>query len=204
MHKWVYSKAECLKNELDAKGFDNLTDEEIEKAYYFSKILKNMVCIDKEQQIVEAMEKSGDEEEIMKKVSKYSDYPVNERFYSPKTPYMGPWKEPPYMRDMEYSRDMDRHERRMYTPDAQIPVNNNMGNHMNDYREGNAWKMRKKYFETKEMHPKNVAEDKQPRVLDAEKYVKSAMQDIMDMVNDAWPEEKQAVKNVINQFLPKL
>ena len=225
MHKWVYEKAECLKNELCANGM-NLTHEQLEEAYYYSKILKNMVCIDKEVKIVEAMEKSENEDEIMEKIEQYTDYP-EKRFYNsnryangryaPKGRGMRRYTEPMMMyedydmEDAERMRDMDRKGmgKMYYTSGSE---NGNMrsqmssqnSNSMRDMREGKSGRNRVRYFESKEMHKANTPEDKQAKMHELEEYAKELSSDVVEMIEDATPEERTMLKNKITMLANRI
>ena len=202
MHKWVYEKAECLKNELCGIGMDNLTHEQLEEAYYFSKILKNLVCIDKEHQIVEAMEKSEENDEIMEKLEMYTDYPekrfYNSRRYVPRhythmTPDMyRDWND---MDEKERMRDIDRESmgRMYYTSGTR-----------NDPRMGKSGKGRMRYFESKEMHKANTPNDKAAKMKDLEAYAKELTEDVVEMVADATPEEKMLLRQKMETLISKI
>lgn len=218
MHKWCYEKAECLKNELCSIGMDNLTKEQLEEAYYFSKILKNLVETDQMYHIVDAMEKSEKDDEIMEKIGQYTDYPekryynmrryANGRFapgsrrrgYEEKydmTPEMYKhWSE---MDEDERMRDLDRETGRMYYTTA---MRNNSGSR--DMREGRSGQSRVRYYESKTAHAANTMEDKQAKMKDLEDYAKHLTEDVVEMVADATPEEKTLLKQKMQTLITKI
>jgi len=79
MHKWLMEKGKCLKTEMENHGIDNLTKDDLEEAYYYSKILKNLMCIEKDGKIVEAMEQAENEDN-MDMIEEFEDYP-EKRYY---------------------------------------------------------------------------------------------------------------------------
>lgn len=105
-------KGKCLKMEMENKGIDNLTMEDLQEAYYFSKIIKNLMCVEKDGKIVEAMEKAENDDN-MDMIEMYEDYP-EKKYYrgqprNSKGQYMsrngrmgrGYYTEPDYMMDMD-------------------------------------------------------------------------------------------------------
>jgi hypothetical protein len=103
----------------------------------------------------------------------------NEHRYYPKDDY-----DKRYM--MPYYRDMDRPYGKMYyggdgdTSSMAYPYE--LG--MRDFREGRSPMTRRSYMEAKEMHM-----DKSHQMKELEKYVSELTKDIVEMVEDASPEE---------------
>lgn len=202
MHKWVYEKAEALKNEMCSIGCDNLTHENLEEAYYMSKILKNLVCIDKEYHIVDAMEKSENADN-MEMIERYSDYPTK-RYYREK--YM-PMDIDMYREDdREKMKDIDRKMgRRFYTESmpmsnmnsSSMNGNNSNGNNSRDSREGRSGMSRMKYYEHKD------SADAQTKMHDLEDYMKDLSSDVTEMLVGATPEQKQMVKQKMQVLMQK-
>ena len=143
MHKWAKQIMECVKAKVDGIGIDNFEGQNLDDLKDFTEIAKNIACFDKDYRIVEAMEKSEDNEDIMRMLEQYEDYP-DRRFYDNyrymrtgkyapkgKGTYVGRrgYEEPPYWHrypydmtdtdygDMERMRDMDRPHGRMYYTD---------------------------------------------------------------------------------------
>lgn len=166
MHKWAKQIMECVKAKVDGIGIDNFEGKNLDDLKDFTEIAKNIACFDKDYRIVEAMEKSEDNEDIMRMLEQYEDYPdrryydhyryANGRF-APKghgtyrkgyeeTPYrhMTPedyhsWENKP---EAERRRDLDRMQGRMFFSE---PVS-----------EGKYEHARRNYTETK--HTKNEEE----------------------------------------------
>lgn len=61
---------------------------------------------------------------------------------------------------------------------------------LHDEREGRSPRQRRMYMETKTMHK----DDKEIRMAELEKYAQDLTTDIMEMIEDASPEEKQALQ----------
>lgn len=72
-------------------------------------------------------------------------------------------------------------------------------NVMRDYREGRSGEYRRTYMESKEMH-----EGKEKQMHELEKYLQELNGDIMDMVNDASPEEKQILSQKLQTLAEKI
>lgn len=124
-------------------------------------------------------------------------------------------------------RDMDRHEGRMYysyrepvyysdgSAHPQSGNRNSNTNHptggmrnyserevpmeMYDYREGKSPKNRRMYMEAKETH-----QDKVTQMRELEKYMQELSQDIVDMISDASPEEKQYLEKKLTTLASKV
>lgn len=80
--------------------------------------------------------------------------------------------------------------------DNQIPYEMMM---MPDEREGRSPKQRRMYMESKEMH-----HDKAKKLKELEKYVKDLSEDLIEMIEDASPEEKQYLGNRIASLGTKI
>ena len=68
-----------------------------------------------------------------------------------------------------------------------------------DYREGRSGSSRRSYMESKEMH-----EGKEKQMAELEKYMKELTGDMMEMINDATPEEKQMLSQKLNTLAEKI
>lgn len=73
------------------------------------------------------------------------------------------------------------------------------GEVMRDRREGKSPMSRKMYMESKEMH-----KDKNTQLHELEKYVQELTADMVEMVEDATPEEKQLLSNRIQTLANKI
>lgn len=80
MHKWAKQIMECVKAKVDGIGIDNFEGQNLDDLKDFTEIAKNIACFDKDYRIVEAMEKSEDNEDIMRMLEQYEDYP-DRRYY---------------------------------------------------------------------------------------------------------------------------
>lgn len=209
MHKWLMEKAKCLKSEMECKGIDNLTKEDFEEAYFYSKILKNLMCIEKDGRIVDAMEESENEDN-MRMIEMYEDYPERRGYdeyrymrtgkYAPKGKgtYIGRrgYSEPPYYIMPEIYRDMDRASGKMYFPEYGAEAHNQM--------DGHSWKSRRGYMETKEMHKENTPENKELKMRELEKYAKELTEDVVEMIYDMPTDGKQMLKNAMMNIAQKI
>lgn len=181
---------------VDAKELGEVIDmiKDLEEAIYY--------CT-----IVEAMEHKDKE---------------NSNGHSEKTMYYVP---------MTYYRDMDKSNGRMYYDDGMYNYNrmyynggsnggssssgsmsggNSGGSRgyqereyypydMRDVREGRSPMSRKSYMETKEMH-----HDKSKQLQELEKYTQELTTDIVDMIKDATPEEKQLLQRKLQTLATKI
>ena len=110
-------------------------------------------------------------------------------------------------------RDMDRQKGRMYYTE---PSGSNMGGFsgntnmadrhmeweypmMRDKREGTSYMSRKTYMESKEMH-----QPKTTQMKELEKYLHELSADIVEMIEDASPEEKAFMEKKISALATKI
>ena len=215
MHKWAKQIMECVKAKVEAIGLDSFEGQNLDDLKDFTEIAKNIACFDKDYRIVEAMEKSEDNEDIMRMLEQYEDYPgrryydhyryANGRF-APKGSgtYRRGYDEPPYYHmtpemyhEMENMRDMDRdkHGRMYYTE----PSGNNI--RMN---ESNYDRTKRNYTETKELHKSNTPEDKEHNMKSLETYMAELARDVSGMVNDMSTEEKALAKTKLTALVNKI
>lgn len=110
----------------------------------------------------------------------------------------------------EYYRDMDRDRGRMYYSEGggsrnsgthhTSPHNdNNTYMQGRDEREGRSGERRKTYMETKQMNT-----DKNAHIRELDQYAQELTQDIMEMIHEAGPEEKQLLKKKITELASKI
>jgi hypothetical protein len=85
----------------------------------------------------------------------------------------------------------DNGTRGYYERDAVVP--------MHDEREGRSHLSRRTYMETKEMHS-----DKNVKLKELEKYMQELTADMVDMIHDASPEEKQLLEKRITALATKI
>lgn len=210
MHKWAKQIMECVKAKVDGIGIENFDGQNLDDLKDFTEIAKNIACFDKDYRIVEAMEKSEDNDDIMRMLEQYEDYPdrryydayryANGRF-APKGrgTYRRGYEEPPYyhMTPEMYHRDMDRDMGRMYYTETS-------SSGMRDAREGRSGMSRRTYMENKELHKANTPADKEAKVRDLNTYMTELATDMSEIINDATPEEKSVLKSKLSALVTKI
>lgn len=77
--------------------------------------------------------------------------------------------------------------------EKEMPIN------MRDEREGRSHLSRKTYMESKEMH-----QDKNVKLKELEKYMQELTNDVIEMIQDASPEEKQLLEKRISALATKI
>lgn len=113
---------------------------------------------------------------------------------------------------MEYTRDMDRGNGRMYydggsssggsmsgTSGNQGGSSRNYPIEIRDYREGRSPMTRKMYMEHKDLH-----HDKSMKIQELDKYMHELTDDIMEMIEGSSPEEKQLLQKKISALATKI
>lgn len=210
MHRWAKQIMECVKAKVESIGIDNFEGQNLDDLKDFTEIAKNIACFDKDYHIVEAMKESEDNEEIMRMIEEYEDYPrryydnyryTNGRFAPKGHGTRRGYAEPPYyhqmpedyrlwsdMPDRERMRDLDRMGGRMHYTE---PVR--------DSREGRSGALRKSYMETKEMH-----KDKDTTMQSLERYLHGITDDITEIVSGMAPDERTMLKNKMTTLANKL
>lgn len=214
MHKWAKQIMECVKAKVEAIGLDNFEGQNLDDLKDFTEIAKNIACFDKDYRIVEAIEKSEDNEDIMRMVEQYEDYPdrrfydnyryANGRFAPKGRGTRRGYIEPPYYHQMpddyrtwedkpmqERMRDLDRMSGRMHYTEPTTATR--------DSREGKSGMMRRSYIEAKEMH-----KDKDTTMQELEKYLKGVSEDITDVIGSMTPEERSMLKSKMSTLVTKL
>ena len=214
MHKWAKQIMECVKAKVEAIGLDSFEGQNLDDLKDFTEIAKNIACFDKDYRIVEAMEKSEDNEDIMRMVEQYEDYPdrrfydnyryANGRFAPKGRGTRRGYIEPPYYHQMpddyrtwedkpmqERMRDLDRMGGRMHYTEPITATR--------DSREGKSGMMRRSYIEAKEMH-----KDKDTTMQELEKYLKGVSEDITDVIGSMTPEERSMLKSKMSTLVTKL
>lgn len=214
MHRWAKQIMECVKAKVESIGLDNFEGQNLDDLKDFTEIAKNIACFDKDYRIVEAMEKSEDNEDIMRMVEQYEDYPdrrfydnyryANGRFAPKGRGTRRGYIEPPYYHQMpddyrtwedkpmqERMRDLDRMSGRMHYTEPTTATR--------DSREGKSGMMRRSYIEAKEMH-----KDKDTTMQELEKYLKGVSEDITDVIGNMTPEERSMLKSKMSTLVTKL
>ena len=216
MHKWAKQIMECVKAKVDGIGIDNFEGQNLDDLKDFTEIAKNIACFDKDYRIVEAMEKSEDNEDIMRMLEQYEDYP-DRRFYDDyryangrfapkgKGTYRRGYEEPPYYHmpinynDPEYMRDMDKGMGRMYYTEPVVSDNSSSHTIESGYD-----RAKRNYTETKEMHKNNTPEDKEHKMKALDGYIKELGGDITQLIGDMTAEERNLMRTKLSTLVSKL
>lgn len=220
MHKWAKQIMECVKAKVDGIGIDNFEGQNLDDLKDFTEIAKNIACFDKDYRIVEAMEKSEDNEDIMRMLEQYEDYPdrryydayryANGRFAPKGRGTRRGYEEPPYYHmypeydERERMRDMDRDDRgKMYysEPASNVSGSNNMSR---NYSESNYDRAKRNYTETKELHKGNTQEDKEHKMKSLDSYMKELSTDITHLLGDMTAEEKNLLRTKLSTLVSKI
>ena len=214
MHKFAKQIMECVKTKVEAMGIDNIEGQHLEELEKWTKIAKNIVCYDKDYNIVEAM-KEAENEDNMRAIEMYEDYPER-RFYdhyryadgrfAPKGrgTYQRGYSEPYYHMTPEMYRDMDKYTRdRMYFTETGID-GRGTGMHDTKMSESNYDRAKRNYTETKEMHRANTPQDKEAKMRDLEKYMKELSADITDLMSGMSQEEMNMAKSKLTTLVSKM
>lgn len=220
MHKWAKQIMECVKAKVEAIGLDSFEGQNLDDLKDFTEIAKNIACFDKDYRIVEAMEKSEDNENIMRMLEQYEDYPgrryydayryANGRFAPKGRGTRRGYEEPPYYHmypeydERERMRDMDRDDRgKMYysEPASNVSGSNNMSR---NYSESNYDRAKRNYTETKELHKGNTQEDKEHKMKSLDGYMKELSTDITHFLGDMTAEEKNLLRTKLSTLVSKI
>ena len=214
MHKFAKQIMECVKTKVEAMGIDNIEGQHLEELEKWTEIAKNIVCYDKDYNIVEAM-KEDENEDNMRAIEMYEDYPER-RFYdhyryadgrfAPKGrgTYQRGYSEPYYHMTPEMYRDMDKYTRdRMYFTETGID-GRGTGMHDTKMSESNYDRAKRNYTETKEMHRANTPQDKEVKMRDLEKYMKELSSDITDLMSGMSQEEINMAKSKLSVLVSKM
>ena len=203
MHKWAKQIMECVKAKVDGIGIENFEGQNLDDLKDFTEIAKNIACFDKDYRIVEAMEKSEDNEDIMRMLEQYEDYPER-RFYdhyryadgrfAPKGrgTYRIGYEEPPYWHmTPEMYRDMDKENGRMYYTEPM-------------YTESRYESAKRAYTESKELHKGNEPQDKEAKMRELEKYMKEMSDDLLNLMKGMSQEEMNMAKSKLSVLVSKM
>ena len=203
MHKWAKQIMECVKAKVDGIGIENFEGQNLDDLKDFTEIAKNIACFDKDYRIVEAMEKSEDNEDIMRMFERYEDYPER-RFYdhyryadgrfAPKGrgTYRRGYEEPPYWHmTPEMYRDMDKENGRMYYTEPM-------------YTESRYESAKRAYTESKELHKGNEPQDKEAKMRELEKYMKEMSDDLLNLMKGMSQEEMNMAKSKLSVLVSKM
>ena len=203
MHKFAKQIMECVKAKVDGIGIENFEGQNLDDLKDFTEIVKNIACFDKDYRIVEAMEKSEDNEDIMRMLEQYGDYPER-RFYdhyryadgrfAPKGrgTYRRGYEEQPYWHmTPEMYRDMDKENGRMYYTEPM-------------YTESRYESAKRAYTESKELHKGNEPQDKEAKMRELEKYMKEMSDDLLNLMKGMSQEEMNMAKSKLSVLVSKM
>ena len=110
--------------------------------------------------------------------------------------YGGPRRRMPDYDEDTYYRDMDRDKGRMYYKERYDTREYPM---MRDRREGRSPELRKHYMESKELH-----HDAAVSMKELESYLNELSKDIVEMVDDATPDEKALLQKKLQTLASKV
>lgn len=185
MHKLKEMK-DCLVSCVQAQLSDigNVDTHELGEAIDMIKDLEQAMyyC-----SIVKAMEKQEEEEEFYDKLSKHRDMDkdMGKMYYTERR-----MPRDIRTRPMNYAygdyRDEPYHEK-------EVSMN------LHDSREGRSPMSRRNYMEAKELH-----KDKPTKIRELEKYMQELTEDIVEMIQDASPEERQMLEKKMTHLTSKV
>lgn len=232
MHKIAEKIADCLKAKVEGMGIDNINGQDLVEFELWSKIIKNLVCYDKDKKIIEEMDEAEEAEEAMKYIEMYENYPEARKGYrgqprNSKGQFMSRRGYDSMMPEMDYDemermRDMDRPIGRMGysgsgsmggsqgqsgSGSSSMSGGQSNGGSMSDargYSESRYDRAKRGYEETKSMHKDNSAESKQMKMKSLEDYTKELASDITDMVQDMSAEEKNLLRTKLQTLAQKV
>ena len=114
-----------------------------------------------------------------------------------------------YCTVVEAMEDKEEHQETRYYPIMYYPgdaysrgireYRNVYPKEFRDYREGRSGEYRRSYMESKEMH-----EDKEKQMRELEHYMKELSGDIMEMIEDATPEERIILSQKMTTLADKI
>ena len=177
---------------VDAEELGEVVDmiKDLDEAMYYCSIVKAMEEAEKDDKIEElAMLKHA---HMMACNERDMDRDMGRMYFTEpyyrNTPSKDDWRDTdrrrnePYM-DGERSRSTER----------EMPTS------MRDTREGRSPMSRRMYMESKELH-----KDKASKIKDLETYMKELAEDIIEMIEDASPEERQVLEKKMTQLTSKV
>lgn len=223
MHKLAEKIADCLKAKVEGKGIDNIEGQDLVEFELWSKVIKNLVCYDKDKKIIEAMDEAEEADEAMKYIEMYEDHPERKGYRGQPRDSRGRYMsrrgyESRMMPEMDYdemerNRDFDRSSGKMYYSSGNMGGSSSGGMSSGSmgsqggsrgYSESRYDKARRGYEETKSMHKDNSSESKQMKMKSLEDYTKELASDITDMVQDMSAEEKNLLRTKLQTLAQKV
>lgn len=227
MHKIAEKIADCLKAKIEGMGIDNINGQNLVEFELWSKIIKNLVCYDKDKKIIEAMDEAEEAQEAMKYIEMYEHYPEDDRKgyrgqprdsrgrYMSRRGYESRMMPDMNYDEMERNRDFDRESGKMYYSSGNMGGSSSSGmsggsmgsqggsrgysDGGRDSREGRSGQSRRGYMEAKEK-----GADKQQKMKELEDYMKSMAEDLTEAIEGATPEERAMAKNKLSVLVQKM
>lgn len=213
MHKMIECLTEKALAELD-KGIENVDTKEmgevadmikdLNEAEYRAVIVKSMKEADEERkeydkELLRVLKDEYGEEGGRRY---YDHYRYADGRFAPKGhgTYRRGYEEPPYYHmpvnynDMEYMRDMDKSQGKMYYSEPIAP-------HVS---ESNYDRAKRHYTETKEMHKGASTEDKEHKMKALDMYIRELSGDISELLNDMTPDERNLLRTKMSNLASKL
>lgn len=216
MHiKRMHEMQECLTekalSELE-KGTDHVDTCEMGQVV---DMIKDLAEAEYRATITKAMEEAKEEEEkydkiLLRELKEEYGEDTGRRFYdhyryadgrfAPKGrgTYRRGYEEPPYWHmtperyhDMEYSRDMDRGNGRMYYTEP-------------THTESRYESAKRAYTESKELHKGNEPQDKEAKMRELEKYMKEMSDDLLNLMKGMSQEEMNMAKSKLSVLVSKM
>ena len=199
MHKMIECLTEKALCELE-KGTENVDTCEMGQVV---DMIKDLNEAEYKAVIVKAMKKADEEkEEYGEDAGRryYDHYRYADGRFAPKGrgTYRRGYEEPPYWHmtperyhDMEYSRDMDKENGRMYYTEPM-------------YTESRYESAKRAYTESKELHKGNDPQDKEAKMRELEKYMKEMSDDLLNLMKGMSQEEMNMAKSKLSVLVSKM
>ena len=234
MHKLAEKIADCMKAKVEGMGIDNINGQNLVEFELWSKIIKNLVCYDKDKKIIEAMDEAEEADEAMKYIEMYEDYPERKGYRGQPRDSRGRYMsrrgyESRMMPEMDYDemermRDYDRESGKMYYSGSGSSggsssgmssggsssgmSSGSMGSNSGSrgYSEGGRDSREGRSGQSRRgyMEAKEQGKDKQAKMRELEEYMKELSSDVTEMIGDASPEEKSMLKNKMQVLMQKI
>ena len=211
MHKMQECLTEKAVNEFE-KGIENVDTSEMGEVV---DMIKDLAEAEYHSIISKTMKKADEEEEeynkeLLKSLKAEYSEESDRRFYdhyryadgrfAPKGrgTYRRGYEEPPYWHmtperyhDMEYRRDMDKENGRMYYTEPM-------------YTESRYESAKRAYTESKELHKGNEPQDKEAKMRELEKYMKEMSDDLLNLMKGMSQEEMNMAKSKLSVLVSKM
>lgn len=211
MHKMIECLTEKALCELE-KGTENVDTCEMGQVV---DMIKDLNESEYKAVIVKAMKKADEEKEeydkmLLRELKEEYGEDAGRRFYdhyryadgrfAPKGrgTYRRGYEEPPYWHmtperyhDMEYSRDMDKGNGRMYYTEP-------------THTESRYESAKRAYTESKELHKGNEPQDKEAKMRELEKYMKEMSDDLLNLMKGMSQEEMNMAKSKLSVLVSKM